>query len=155
MNLKFFLLLLLPLFNINNSYNKIVEECCGKCVGSGNCRACKNCNYCKYCNSGGSCGVCGGGGGGSSYERTPKSSSYPNYTPPSATYKKKVTKLYIVNTKLLNVRSGPGLNYSVIDKIGFATLVTIEKIIGTSWVLIKYNEGGLYKTGYVVKRFIN
>lgn len=138
-----------------------------RCTGSVSCRACKNCNYCKHCNSGGSCGVCRGGDSSrnscySTYSRnsSPSGRSYSSsagnsfYSTPSSTE----LRNYYVNAELLNVRSGPSVDYPVIGK-----LTKGEVHLGTpstsSWIkieIISISNGKLKQiTGYVQKKYLS
>jgi uncharacterized protein YgiM (DUF1202 family) len=155
MNLRFLTIIIIPVILRGDSVSTALDKCCGRCVGSAYCTACTTCNYCKYCNSGGSCGVCGGGSSFRS-ENSRRNSSVPSYTPPKSSYSKRTYIQYFVNTSLLNVRSGPGLNYEVIDKISYYTKVKIESEVSSGWCFIKYiNSNGYIRNGYVVKRFLS
>jgi uncharacterized protein YgiM (DUF1202 family) len=155
MNLKFLTIVIIPFILRDDSISTVLKECCGKCVGSSYCTACTTCNYCKHCNSGGSCGVCGGGSSFSS-ENSRRNPSVPSYTPPKSSYSKKTYIQYFVNTSMLNVRSGQGLNYEVIDKISYYTKVKIESELGDGWCFIKcINSNANISNGYVATRYLS
>ena len=116
----------------------------GRCTGSSYCTACTNCSRCKHCNSGGSCGVCAGGsrrttttksyksnstnGSSSSYSGNSSSNSFSKnnnnrfyssetYDLPNDVYSEYYLKTLIVNAETLNLRSGPGANYEILEKL--------------------------------------
>lgn len=133
-----------------------------RCTGSSNCRACKNCKYCKHCNSGGSCGVCSGGR--SSYRSTTRSArSTPKvrkvysttgssiYSLPDDPYSQYYLKTLIVTNTYLNMRSGPGTNYRIIQKLKKDQLLTFLAMIG-SWVKVRIK--GSKTVGYVHMKYI-
>lgn len=107
----------------------------GKCTGSANCRACKTCNYCKHCNNGGSCGVCAGGSSSSAsaYFNSSSSSSRPSYSGSSINSQGR----FLVKADNVDVRSGPGTTYAIIDGLSRGEIVNGSS--GTSsWVEIKF-----------------
>ena len=157
---KILLLISIPIIFSGNSVTTVLAEYCGRCVGSAYCSACTTCNYCKHCNSGGSCGVCGGGASSRS-DYNKRSPNYPRYTPPTTyspptnNYEKKTYIQYFVNTNLLNVRSGPGINYNIIDRIIYAQKVKVEFDLNDGWCYIKYiNTYNLMSNGFVSKKYL-
>lgn len=115
----------------------------GKCTGSAYCTTCKNCSRCAHCSNGGSCGVCDSG--------VKKSYSSTNKKNTSITKKNYLVgnNLYVTNTSL-NLRSGPGINYEIVEKLSkndeltfvkkqedwIKVIVTNSK--NTGWVFYKY-----------------
>lgn len=63
----------------------------------------------------------------------------------------KVSQTGLVNATSLNVRSGPGTNYSKIGSLKNNTKVTIVAKCSNGWLKIKYNNG----YGYVSGRYID
>ena len=158
MNFKAVLILSFSILLGDDPAKNALGECCGRCVGSAYCTACTSCNYCKHCNSGGSCGVCGGGvSKNSDPGYINKSKSYERINPPSKepTNKKRYVQYY-VNTRYLNVRSGPGTSYSVIDKISYYTNVRIERFsTNGGWCYISYyGTNSSLRSGYVVQAYL-
>lgn len=158
MNFKIiFLLLSLPFILEGNSARNALKECCGKCVGSSYCTVCTTCNYCKHCNSGGSCGVCGGGssGRGTAYGNTNRGNYRTNPEPKEPLKKTRYIQYYI-STRYLNVRSGPGTTYAIIDKLTYRTNIHVETIYPNGWCFIHYYGYDLtLKSGYVAKVYID
>lgn len=58
-----------------------------------------------------------------------------------------------VNFRYLNVRSGPGTSYEMLDKLDHKQQVTITEEL-TDWYKITYFSGENEKTGYVAARYI-
>ena len=145
------LLIALPIFFAADNMKAVVDECCGRCVGSSFCTACRNCSRCAHCNSGGSCGVCGGGGSRAYPEYRPRSSgSSPkqrisNY--PTTTVR---SRSYVTTASSLNVRQYPSTEAPIIAKLPYGTSVQVISVLG-DWALIHFWSN---KTGYVVKSFI-
>ena len=158
-----FLMFLLTLF-LNIS---VTAQCCsskslasnesGRCVGSAYCTACKNCSACRWCNSGGSCGVCGGGKSRSSNSFTvPRKSNRTNSnseTSSSPTNSFFTATKKTVTSKTLNVRSGPGTQYSVIDVLHEGDLVPAYGAIG-EWTKVAYLRYGDSYSGYVFSKYL-
>lgn len=62
-----------------------------------------------------------------------------------------------VNADVLNVRSGPGTNYSAVTQIGNGQMVTILETTtgsGMTWYHIRFALNGAEYTGYVVAEYI-
>lgn len=155
---------------------KAVIACCdspeGKCTGSAYCSACKNCKYCGYCNSGGSCGVCNPN---SSKKSAPTYNTYPKYNTPSNNksdrsnnssngsnnnylyslpddiYSEYYLKTLVVNTHKLNLRSGPGSNFSIISSLERNDQL-IFYAISEDWVKVKVIETGEF--GFVASKYL-
>ena len=64
------------------------------------------------------------------------------------------TDTHKVATSVLNVRSGPGMNYDVIGQLRYGTSVTLNRVVeasdGSTWYAITRN--GL--TGYAASQYI-
>lgn len=121
----------------------------GKCVGSAYCTACTNCSRCGHCGSGGSCGVCSTGNRKTT-KKTPSNSTTSksnSYNLPNDTSSKYYLKRLIVNKDILNLRNGPGISYSIIEKLKMNQEITFLAMID-DWVKIKVNmtktEGFVY-----------
>lgn len=142
----------------------------GRCTGSASCTACKNCNYCKYCNSGGSCGVCGGGtvtryrpsSGTTSGKSRGDGGTTPNRYNPAGKPARRTVFLPAVATVTavsLNVRSGPGTQYTIITRLSAGDSVIVVDTAGDNWVKIEIyvsNEDGIKKIeGYVSRKYIS
>lgn len=122
----------------------------GRCVGAINCTACTSCRYCKHCNSGGSCGVCGGGtkirGAIRSYPKVPDTRS-------SRGMHENYGIQYFVKARWINVRSGPGTGFIVIDRIDNLTPVTVG-LTHNGWCHIFYQKGSS-RNGYVLRKYLS
>ncbi len=145
--------------------HSLIASCCegteAKCVGSSYCKACTNCSRCGHCNSGGSCGVCS-----TSYRKTSKKRTSSNYTKtgskkssistaskskpytlPNSISSKYYLKNLIVNTDELNLRNGPGVSYSIIEKLEKDQELTFLAM-ANNWVKVKVvitkTEGFVY-----------
>lgn len=138
-----------------SSLNLINESKLGRCTGSAYCSACKNCSRCAHCGSGGTCGVC------SSNVQSPNTvQSRASKT--SSIYKPRVTSLVdkksyqvgksnvasdlvqplsVVRVKEINLYSGPGLSYPVIEKLKLNQKVKRLAKIG-KWVKVKVSSSG-------------
>ncbi len=110
-------------FIVKSQNSQLLASCCepaeARCTGSAACTACKNCSRCAYCNSGGSCGVC------SSSVNKPdkpkksspiKKSSPASYSSSTASFYSK-DELLVANKSNVNVRSGAGTHYDIIEKL--------------------------------------
>lgn len=129
-------------------------ETVGKCVGSSYCSACTNCSRCGHCSSGGSCGVCSRRKNYKSKENSkPKhnsssekkqSNSYTSksktnaYDLPNDITSKYYLKNLLVNITALNLRSGPGTSYSIIEVLKKEQNLTFLAMTG-NWVKVKVN----------------
>ena len=159
MQTRALLLLLIPVLLKGDTIREALDTCCGRCVGSSYCSACTTCNYCKYCNSGGSCGVCGGGSGsGGSNRRSGSSGQAPSRIYPQTVVPQSertaVTIQYYVTATMLNVRSGPGINYLVTDKVAYGTQVRIDNRYNSGWCFIRYYSNGLLLSGFVLMKHL-
>lgn len=150
-----FLLFFTTHFIIKSQNNQLLASCCetseARCTGSASCTACKNCSRCAHCNSGGSCGVCSSTQ--SKPARTKKSTSVnktslsPSSSPDVYFYHK--DELLVANKSNVNVRSGAGTHYDIIEKLkindevlfiqqsGQWIKVTVKKSKKTGWVYAK------------------
>lgn len=127
---------------VSSKYNCLYNiEKGGRCTGSAYCSACKNCSRCAHCSNGGSCGVCSGNSV-SGYYATPtksKKSSTSSY------YSSKAAKKYYKNETItfyndvMNVRKGPRLKYSIIEKISYGESVIYIQESG-EWIKVKVEK---------------
>lgn len=139
---------------VTSKYNcTVLTESGGRCTGSAYCRACTNCSRCGHCNSGGSCGVCGDGSNQtySSPKKTKKSFSnyYTSTREISKEYYENET-IYISN-EVINLRSGPGLNYEIIEQIYSGDPVTFIEKEG-EWIKVKVSDTG--SIGYLYAKLL-
>ena len=151
--------------------NETIVSCCeggeGRCVGSAYCTACTNCSRCRHCNLGGSCGVCS-----RRYRSTSRKNSSNSYTTkrtykstkpsradtntktyylPNDTSSEYYLKKLIINTEILNLRSGPGKSYPVIETLKKNQHLTFLAMSG-NWVKVQVNSS---KTiGFVYYRYV-
>ncbi len=129
---------------INSNYLFFIER---GCTGSAYCSACTNCSGCKHCaKQGGSCGVCSSG---SKKKTRSKSSTRSTHSIPKIhSYSFKST---VYTTTLLNLRSGPGTHYKIIEKLPKNEPL---KYLETkdSWVKVKNIESG--SIGYVYYKYL-
>ena len=137
------------------------------CTGSAYCTACSNCSGCGHCNSGGSCGVCSTSftskksySSNSSKKKSKKSKSINSY---STKTNKVAVKYYNGNStlrennflytiyKTVNIRKGPGTNYSILESVKLNTKLIYLTEEG-NWYKVKvYNTG---TEGYVYKQSV-
>lgn len=130
-----------------------------RCTGSASCRACTNCSRCAHCSNGGSCGVCARGTNPirstSSTNRNESAritnSTLRNFTLRNESESNDFLKAFVITTNLLNLRYGPGSNYSVKSK-----LTPNQKIFYLAktgdWVKVRVNDSGL--EGFVHSHYI-
>ena len=145
MNRLLFFLILLTGITVNAQDSKLIASCCGKCTGSAYCTTCKNCSACKHCSKeGGSCGVC---------EAKPKAKTEKSSQPSGYNYKSsasdsadEVIILSVIPAEL-NLYSGPGTNYKVIEKLKKGNSVVVIAYSG-DWVKVKAVNSR--NTGYVL-----
>ncbi|XLS30119.1 SH3 domain-containing protein [Flavobacteriaceae bacterium M23B6Z8] len=128
-----------------------VASCCVKergCTGSANCSACKNCSGCRHCaKNGGSCGVCSGHYGNT--RRYTTTSRKKNDGLRVDRIKK--DDLVVVTSEALNLRSGPGKQYSVLERL----LVEQELLVlevNSEWLYVR--KVGSKMTGYVHRSMV-
>jgi hypothetical protein len=155
---KSILVMSLLLFVDFSQPNSTKLDCCadkeGRCTGSASCRVCTNCTRCAHCNSGGSCGVCAGGSNNNSY-----STPTPVYSTPKKTntYSGSTTNensskiLMLVTSQELNVRSGPGSTYSVVEQLTLGDQLAYLGKTG-EWIKVKVILSG--NIGYVHYKFV-
>lgn len=60
-----------------------------------------------------------------------------------------------VTASVLNVRTGPGTNYTVAGKLLLGAAVTVISDAGNGWYKIGYTSGGIAYEGYVSKAYIS
>ncbi len=60
-----------------------------------------------------------------------------------------------VTASVLNVRTGPGTNYTVAGKLNQGTMVTIKEDMGNGWFKISYLVNDVVYEGYVSKTYIS
>ncbi|WP_432271443.1 SH3 domain-containing protein [Autumnicola tepida] len=163
-NLFFFLFLTLTPALLIGQNDLAISSCCSgenaKCTGSSYCRACTNCSRCGHCNSGGSCGVCSGSTSGTRYKSSSISrttGSQTNNTPmrdfnmTDDTKSKNYLKLLIVDAQTLNLRNGPGTNYSVKVKLQKNQELLFLAKTG-DWLKVRTQNGQL--EGFVNSNYI-
>lgn len=80
------------------------------------------------------------------YERTPSTSKITETT---------VNQEGLVNATSLNVRSGPGTNYSILGKLANNTKVTIVAKCSNGWLKVKYGNGYGYVSGDYIDNIKN
>ncbi|WP_369075180.1 SH3 domain-containing protein [Dawidia cretensis] len=121
----------------------------GRCTGSAYCSACKNCSRCAHCNSGGSCGVCA---------RRSKSYSIPRqhssvYSDPSGSNfaPESINQILFIKSQALNLRSGPGTQYTIIGKLTYRQKLTLLAASG-EWLKVSVEDSG--RVGFVHKNYV-
>ena len=101
--------------------SKLIASCCeskeARCTGSASCRACTNCSRCGYCNSGGSCGVCSARTTYVSSKKVARTTK--TYRSANSTMAKNYSTgdLMMVTNQTLNLRSGPGTDYDILETL--------------------------------------
>lgn len=159
----------------------IVAACCegktGRCTGSAHCTACTNCKYCKYCNNGGSCGICAGRNRKTTTRTyqpewtrnssTSKSSSTGTksrsiaggnlyaesgiYVMPDDKYSEYYQKTLIVNAETLNLRTGPGTEYAIRDRLYKYQALTFLAM-KENWIKVEIQSN--HSIGYVHYNYV-
>lgn len=142
-----------------------LDESCGRCSGTTYCSACSNCSGCKHCSqNGGSCGVCSGGTSipnkiySSKKTNSKKSRVTSNKLPLISAEPTTPTQFYeedtviIIVAEKLNVRSGPGLQYSIVTVLTRGDLITVIESNTSDWVKIKLNKNDA--VGYVYGKYL-
>jgi hypothetical protein len=156
--MKKFIFFLAFLFSVSICFSQDIASCCtskddGRCTGSASCTACKNCSRCAHCGAGGTCGVCA-----PATERDrpkpsgnkPKSTGTGTKTPATTTNDDDVSApAQFEVTAEVNLRSGPGENFGIIEKMkkgakviklaerGTWTKVETLNTLKIGWVLSK------------------
>ena len=139
-----------------------------RCTGAADCRACSDCSRCKYCNNGGSCGVCSGGSGtikqavnalfggfttGETIQRTStedplnqnaKAMSQAMMSNTAAADNNKyenqyATRILTVNLQRIDLRSGPGTHFPIIEELTKNQKVVFLKAEG-AWVKVRVRK---------------
>ncbi len=172
MKLKIIYLLILLLFigvtEVYSQESTVIASCCssedgGRCTGSAYCTACKNCSGCKHCNSVGSCGVCSGGrtvrkkSTSSRKSSTYKTKSSKINSINGSTYSTKKTNTYsisdylLVTASTLNMRSGPGTQYKIVEKLSYYDKLKYLDRKG-NWLKVKVVESE--KIGWVYYKYV-
>ena len=141
------------------------ESCGGRCSGTAYCSACSNCSGCKHCSqNGGSCGVCSGGSSVPnkiySSKRTKSKKSRVTSTKQPIISTEPTTPIHfyeedsviIITAEKLNVRNGPGLQYSILTELTSGELITVLENNTTEWVKIKVNKNDV--EGYVYGKYL-
>jgi uncharacterized protein YgiM (DUF1202 family) len=141
------------------------ESCGGRCSGTAYCSACSNCSGCKHCiQNGGTCGVCSGGStipnktySSRKYSNRRSKTNSPklpviNTEPKASTQYYEENSVIIVTTEKLNVRSGPGLQYSILTELTSGDFITILENNNSEWVKIKINKNNV--VGYVYSKYL-
>ena len=130
-----------------------------RCTGSASCRACTNCSRCAHCSNGGSCGVCARSTNtirsasptNSHGTNRITNSSLRNFTLRNESESNDFLKAFVITTNLLNLRYGPGSNYSVKSKLTLNQKVFYLAKIG-DWVKVRVKENEL--EGFVHSQYI-
>lgn len=134
-----------------NESTPAIASCCLEsrgCNGSAYCTACKNCSGCKHCaKNGGSCGVCSR----SARNRNQYTANRNNKKSTVNSKKFIRNSLVIVNSQTLNLRSGPGSHYSIIEKLDRNQPLIIIEILG-KWLKVRKKDSD--KVGYVYDHFV-
>lgn len=132
--------------NLANAQEAIAASCCsgesttGKCSGTSSCTACSNCKYCGHCaKGGGTCGVCAPA---PKPVKETRSSAVKSHLPGD--------KL-IVASETLNVRSGAGTDYDVVETLADGEALTYLSQQG-DWFEVRVVKSG--KRGYVNSKFV-
>jgi len=143
------ILFFFALFLLRDADSTRENSFAGRCVGATNCTACTSCRYCKHCNSGGRCGVCGGG------ESRETVRSYPNVPATRSSAGKHGSNVlqYFVNARWINVRSGPGTDFIIIDRIDNLTPVAVG-LTHNGWCQIFYFKES-YRNGYILRKYLS
>lgn len=164
--MKKYLLILAFILSASSCFSQDIASCCtspkeeGRCTGSASCTACRNCSRCAHCGAGGTCGVCAAVAEPEepkkSGTRNKKSSSAKTADKPRATTAKNddadasPPEQFEVIAEV-NLRSGPGENFSIVEKIRKgAKLVKLGKRGAWSKVWVISSN----KTGYVLSKYI-
>ena len=142
-----------------------VDESCGRCSGTAYCSACSNCSGCMHCSqNGGSCGVCSGGSSvpnkiySSKKSKSKKLRVPSNKLPIISAEPTTPTQFYeedsviIISAEKLNVRSGPGLQYSIVTELTAGDLITVIERNTSDWVKIKVDKN--HNVGYVYGKYL-
>ena len=161
------LLILVFLFSATLCFSQDIASCCtspkdeGRCTGSAYCTACKNCSRCAHCGSGGTCGVCAT----VAEPEEPKKPRTRNKNSPSSGQtgnKARPNTAQNDGTAInapaqfeaiadVNLRSGPGENFRIVDKIPKgAKLVKLSQ--RGAWSKVRVISSN--KTGYVLSKYI-
>lgn len=161
----FTLVLFFATFCSYSQDNTAIAVCCSsaeaRCTGSSSCRACTNCSRCGYCNSGGSCGVCSRGSNRATSPTSSKSNSNNSirngistvnaYYLNNDTQSEYYLKTLVISIDLLNLRNGPGVNYSILAKLKRDQQLTFLANKG-EWVKVRVKENEL--EGFVHSQYI-
>lgn len=142
-----------------------LDESCGRCSGTAYCSACSNCSGCKHCSqNGGSCGVCSSG-------TSAPNKTYSSKRTTSKKVKTKTPKLQVISTdpiepklyfeedtiiyitaEKLNVRSGAGLQYSILTELSNGDIITVLENSSSEWIKIKVAKNNI--EGYVYGKYL-
>lgn len=142
-----------------------LDESCGRCSGTEYCSACSNCSGCKHCSqNGGSCGVCSNG-------TLAPNKTYSSKRTASKKVKTKTPKLQVISTdpiepklyfeedtiiyitaEKLNVRSGAGLQYSILTELSNGDIITVLENSSSEWIKIKIAKNNI--EGYVYGKYL-
>lgn len=154
--LKRFALALMAILFFGTSYGgaKDLGDIQGRrCTGSANCTACTTCSGCRHCKKeGGSCGVCSSSSSRKQYRATP---SYSTGSGSTYTTKKKdrgyYLKTLVVTSTTLNMRSGPGTNFNISDKLYKNDQLVFLSMQG-GWVKVENKK--TKNIGYVSSKYV-
>lgn len=179
--IAFIVLFFFSVLSIRAQEGKLLASCCdtkpkerGRCTGSSSCSACSNCSRCGHCSNGGSCGVCARYSEPVRYtvpritrERIAKSTSKSNERgskqlkfydksvkvtgSKKGIYNYRSDDMLAVNSEILNLREGPGVEYQVIEVLEKHELLKLIAIEG-EWLQVKVIETG--NRGFVNVKFV-
>lgn len=163
LSLLFVLTLSATSYSQKKDSSKLIASCCDGdrgCTGSSSCSACTNCSGCRHCaDNGGSCGVCSGGSSSSFTSTTKKkrkaktSQSYSSRSSSSGFYSSTAKPELLfgaeltVKTTILNLRSGPGKDYSVVAILEKGDKVRCLETSSAEWIKVEVVDRGI--EGYV------
>ncbi|GEM_PF-1927008 len=165
--MKKYLLILAFILSATSCFSQDIASCCtspkeeGRCTGSASCNVCRNCSRCKHCGGGGTCGVCAAVAepeepkkSGTRNKNNPSSVKTGNKTRPNTSKEDEAEvnppEQFEVIAEV-NLRSGPGENFSIVEKIRKgAKLVKLGKRGAWSKVWVISSN----KTGYVLSKYI-
>lgn len=113
------------------------------CSGSAYCSACTNCSGCRHCaKEGGSCGACN-----SNLKRRVRSKSSSNSLRSAPKIEALSFKSKLYTTANLNLRSGPGTHYKIVERLSKNEPLEYLETTG-SWIKIKVIQSGNVGYGY-------
>lgn len=155
-----FLIITLGQITLSAQETSLMANSCSisvRCVGSAYCSACTNCSRCGHCSAGGSCGVC------SNHYKKPKkrnkstnqnvtNSNTRKYSLPNDPSSKYYLKNLNINTEILNLRTGPGTSYPILEILKKNQLIIFLAMKG-NWIKVKVVS--TKTTGFVYYKYIH